>query len=225
MANKLFYREIKDQKKYKEASKKLSLSLNLTNLQFWTKTKTINLYSKDYDYEYLVFRFKIINDWIKTQDSDELDFLNKLNKLIKVLCLENHLNGYEKKYIINLKNKTFTNNRNLKSLIVDFELKPKEVVYFHYRKIKLTLPEKKNIPNIDLYISNQRIIVTYQNETLSFVLNSITKFYFSSNSLYFFYHDQKYLFNINNTEVLQLSFKRLFKEIKGQFQYEQSKYL
>ncbi|MGL4948345.1 MAG: hypothetical protein ACRC42_03080 [Mycoplasma sp.] len=223
MIENLFKRPNINTTTYSENYKLWIISLNLTTLGTWSRKKTFNLHdNKDYE-DFLLFRFSILDQWVQSQDIESEIFIERINKFIKTLCLENQLNATEKNFIHELKAKKFTNSRNLKSLIIDFDPLNEEVIYFHYRKIKMILPSREIKSDIDFYISNKRIIITYLNEVISFNLLKIEQFNFTRNEFNFTYYGLKYNFELNSSEVIKQSFKRIFKEIKAEFNYVEFK--
>ncbi|MGL4951689.1 MAG: hypothetical protein ACRC4L_01745 [Mycoplasma sp.] len=215
----LFIRNDYDAEKYDEIFKIWSKTLNINNFHYWNKNKVINLFSKEYEKEFLVFRFNLLREWINLNKDESVVYLNTLLKIINILCLKNYLNAKEKNYIFDLKTKNFTNSRNLKSLIIDFEQSKNEITYFHYRKVSV-LFNGKIIEMADLYLTTKRIVITYLNEIISFLIDKILNLTFFNEYFQFEYYGKLYKFYYSDINVLELSFHRLFDVIKAEFKNE-----
>ena len=104
--------------------------------------------------------------------------MTNVYEIIAILCLENELTTQELNYINEFRSVTFAKNRNIKNLIVDFKLLPKEEIWYTYEIIGLVELENdvQNIisKNTQVYLSSQRMIVAKQgNITLSLDYNQI----------------------------------------------------
>lgn len=133
----LFERNLVINAKNKEYLNKLSLVLNLTKLDFWTRRKTLHYYNINFEDEYLAYRFSILKKWIELNQNYDQTFVTNVYEIIAILCLENELTTQELNYINEFRSVTFAKNRNIKNLIVDFKLLPKEEIWYTYEIIGL----------------------------------------------------------------------------------------
>lgn len=215
----LFERNLVINAKNKEYLNKLSLVLNLTKLDFWTRRKTLHYYNINFEDEYLAYRFSILKKWIELNQNYDQTFVTNVYEIIAILGLENELTTQELNYINEFRSVTFAKNRNIKNLIVDFKLLPKEEIWYTYEIIGLVELENdvQNIisKNTQVYLSSQRMIVAKQgNITLSLDYNQIKTLRPSLNKLKIETTKKTYFIIASEITTLYVSFERVGRLIR-----------
>lgn len=215
----LFERNLVINAKNKEYLNKLSLVLNLTKLDFWTRRKTLHYYNINFEDEYLAYRFSILKKWIELNQNYDQTFVTNVYEIIAILCLENELTTQELNYINEFRSVTFAKNRNIKNLIVDFKLLPKEEIWYTYEIIGLVELENdvQNIisKNTQVYLSSQRMIIAKQgNITLSLDYNQIKTLKPSLNKLKIETIKKTYFIIASEITTLYVSFERVGRLIR-----------
>lgn len=215
----LFERNLVINAKNKEYLNKLSIVLNLTKLDFWTRRKTLHYYNINFEDEYLAYRFSILKKWIELNQNYDQTFATNVYEIIAILCLENELTTQELNYINEFRSVTFAKNRNIKNLIVDFKLLPKEEIWYTYEIIGLVELENdvQNIisKNTQVYLSSQRMIVAKQgNITLSLDYNQIKTLKPSLNKLKIETIKKTYFIIASEITTLYVSFERVGRLIR-----------
>lgn len=214
--NNLFFRDNEPNCSY-EYKFSVAETLNVQSLNMWTIVKTDKLFNANFSDWYLWYRFNVLHQWWIQNLNHATYYI--IMKNIKKLRLQNFLNATEQNYLYSLKFNYFTKQRNLKSLITDFSLEYKEIAYFHYRYVNLEF-DKIIINDLDLYITNKRMVVISKDNTISFYLDAITEYYFDSELFWFIYHHHKYTFNTNKAKVIKTSLIRLYNLLGKEFNYE-----
>ena len=159
----LFYRPLIINK-YNESKylKKLKINLNLKNIDSFYSKSIYDLWNINYESIFLSYRFQILKEWIFNNQNINSGYLKNLLYIIKILDLENHLNGYEKNYIEHYESINFCKTRNIKKLIVDFNVNKNEEIWFKFSCLKFIHDnhysdfEDKN----EIFLSNQRLIIS-----------------------------------------------------------------
>ena len=174
----LFVRQVKNQVKYDEFVNLINKQLNLHTLPFFSRKKTLNLYLEAYCEEFLVYRFWLLKEWMQTHERFDKRYVMQLHKLLDILLLEEELTGYELDYIDNYNQIVFSKIRNLKNLIVDFDVFPKENIYFKFDiDVCGQFLSEHEIQTIfeggEIYITTQRIVLTSSKEYLSLEFEKI----------------------------------------------------
>ena len=189
-------------------------SLNKSNIEKINIKKVMNLYNPKYADWFVWYRFSLLNNWFKENyNLDSFNFYESLINIIRNLNLLDFLNAKEKNFLINLKSQNFTKLRNLKTLMVDFELKKFEHVYFHYRKIKFDAHYIKS-KETDLYLSNNRIILTFRNEIISLYYEDIESITWEQNGFYIKLNNSVFKIITNKNQIIKISLEIIFKMIK-----------
>ncbi len=192
----------------------VSNALNINSVGKWSVKKTLKYYDKEYEEWYLWYRFNILHEWFKIhRDESDLDFLSKLNSVIKALNLHSFLNAKERNYIYEINSQNFTKVRNIKSLLIDFEPLEEEIAYFHYRHIFLNSNFAK-WNDADLYITNDRVVIIYRNEILSFFLGKINRIDYFDKHFDLYYKSKVYRFYTAKPRIIKISIDRVLKIIK-----------
>lgn len=141
--------------------------LNYKNVLNWSLKNTNKNFIFGLEQDYLAYRFEVLLDWINENEYYNEEYTFQLNKIIKILKLEPFLKAQEKAYVEHINAINFSKNRNLKSLIVDFDLKNnKEKAFFSFEEIdvyqiNILTNEKTKITsnNVKMYITNQAIVI------------------------------------------------------------------
>lgn len=189
-------------------------SLNKSNIEKINIKKVMNLYNPKYADWFVWYRFSLLNNWFKENyNLDSFNFYESLTNIIRNLNLLDFLNAKEKNFLINLKSQNFTKLRNLKTLMVDFELKKFEHVYFHYRKIMFDAHYIKS-KETDLYLSNNRIILTFRNEIISMYYEDIESITWEQNGFYIKLNNSVFKIITNKNQIIKISLEIIFKMIK-----------
>ncbi len=204
----------------KDKLEKLVLELSNTNPTFdiwdinnWTKKNVINFYKQKDETEFLAFRFKILKNWFFQNEQWNNKFCSDFKKKIKKLNLQNFLNADEINYIYKLESYTFFLTRNIKSLIVNIDLSKNEEAHFHYENLKLyeyNENDNKLIIEGDLYITNQRIVMTNSMFCFSISINEINNIYIDKNYTYVSTLTKKYFFIFDDIKLLLFSLNKIF---------------
>ena len=137
--------------------------LNVDKLNAWTINKTYQHYNINFEQEYLGYRFEVLNQWIINNSDYNHKFVTNLKEIVYSLGLESYLTTQEKNYINNFNSVVFAKNRNIKNLVVDFELETNEEIWYTYEIFAVysyAYEEwKQIIRSTQLYLSNQRVII------------------------------------------------------------------
>lgn len=201
-------------------------SFDLWDINKWTKKILINFHSQVNEKEFLALRFKILKKWFLQNEQLNSKFCNEFKRNIKKLNLQNYLNANEINYIYKLESYIFFLNRNIKSLIVSIELLKNEEAYFHYENLKLFEYDKKNYKSIisgDLYITNQRIVVTNLTFCFSILINQIKNIQNSKNCIYIFTSDKRYGLFFDDVKLLLFSLYKIFELNKIKVTYDRER--
>lgn len=193
--------------------------LNADKLNTWTINKTYQHYNINFEQEYLGYRFEVLNQWIISNSDYNHKFVVNLQEIIYSLGLESCLTTQEKNYINNFNSVVFAKNRNIKNLVVDFELEKGEEIWYSYEIFAVysyTREEYKQIiHNTQLYLSNQRLIVaTSGNVHLSINYTDLTEMKLKNNCLEVKTFTKSYLIVAEDVKTLYVSFERVGKLIK-----------
>ncbi len=213
MAINLFYRK-NDNLINNGYTKRVSSVLSTNSLSKWNINKTVKYYEKEYQDWYLWYRFNVLREWfIANRNEADLDFLGRLNTIIRALNLEEYLNANEKNYIHEIKSMNFTQVRNIKSLLIDFEPNENELAYFHYRHIHM-VTDFANWNDTNMYITNERIVIIFRNDILSFFLDNIQRIDYFEKHFDITYKNKIYRFYATRTNIIKISIDRVLKIIK-----------
>lgn len=207
--DRLFIRSHKHLETYYEYVKNIEPNLNLEKLINFNLKKIMTFYIKGQEELFLTYRFSLLREWYLKAPKTSPIFHKEIKHIIHTLNLENFLNAYEKNFILETQSKQFTLERNLKSLVIDFNLEKDEITYFHYRKFLMINYDNQKIENIDFYLTNTRIVITYSNNLISFNLNKIRNLKFSETNFSFDYYKYKYVFKCDRPQIILMSFKRI----------------
>ena len=192
--------------------------LNINTLYNWTWKKTYKWLNLQFEEEYIAYRFYVLKEWINQNESYTSYYVKNLEEFIFVLGLNDYLTTQEINYISHYKSIVFAKNRNIKNLIVDFSLLANEEVWYHYnlnlfyQKIGdtyLKLQEKSNI-----YLSNQRIIVTKGNEYHSIFVKDIKNVKLTNNMIEINTNYSEFLLLTSDVHTLYVSIERIGKLMK-----------
>lgn len=143
----------------------LGQKLNVQNLHLWTEKKTSQNFVIEYEQDYLAYRFEVLWKWIKIHERINMKYLLQLINNINSLMLYDMLYAPEKDYIDNLESINFAKQRNVKKLIVDFQLQPEEKALFMVDevdayKIDIQTNKKQLIQKkLTLHLTNQAIVI------------------------------------------------------------------
>ncbi|GAA5414441.1 hypothetical protein [Ureaplasma ceti] len=161
--------------------------LNLSTLENWTYKKTYKWFHPRFEREYLAYRFYVLRQWIKKNAFYNNHFVNTLQELLSILGLDAELTTREQQYIEHYKAVVFAKNRNIKNLIVDFQVNDKEEVWYRYdieflyQKIEtkyVNLTKKSGI-----YFTNQRLIIDKGNDYISIYYKQLDEVKLHNNML------------------------------------------
>lgn len=195
-----------------------SAYFNISNIESIKKKKILELYKPEFAVDFLAYRFDLLNEWMKQNESYTKEYIVMLDQIIDKLWLTNELNSFERQYIKNLQAIVFAKNRNLKQLIVDFNVNKDEYVFYRYQLNNLEQIDSKKtkllIDNLEIYISTQRIILTKDLDVISIYYDEIDLIKFNRQKLYFLLKSgsQCYIQSENNIEIFE-SLKRIMNYI------------
>jgi hypothetical protein len=99
--------------------------LNIHGLTSITKRKVKSFFDINKQQEFLRYRFELLKQWIKQHEFYTRSYVETLDSLISRLYLKDELNSFEIEYIKHYNGVIFAKERNLKNLIVEFNLKDK----------------------------------------------------------------------------------------------------
>lgn len=215
----LFVRQLIITEKNKSYLESLSKILNVNKLNFLTRRKVYRHYNINFEAEYLAYRFQILKKWIEINQSYDQKFVNGLFEIISILCLENDLTIQEQNYLNEFKSVVFAKNRNIKNLIVDFKLMPKEEIWYTYEILELFRIDDNSYKPVckktQIYLSNQRTIVAQSGHIyLSLDYGQITSIKLKNNLLEITGTKGTYLVVADEITTLYVSFERVGKLIK-----------
>lgn len=193
--------------------------LNVDKLNTWTINKTYQHYNINFEQEYLGYRFEVLNQWIINNSDYNHKFVTNLKEIVYSLGLESYLTTQEKNYINNFNSVVFAKNRNIKNLVVDFELETNEEIWYTYEIFAVYSYAheewKQIIRNTQLYLSNQRVIIaTSGNVHLSINYIDLVEMKLKNNCLEIKTYAKSYLIVAEDIKTLYVSFERVGKLIK-----------
>lgn len=216
----LFVRQVKNQSRYDEFVKQVNKQLNLHTLPFFSRQKTLKLYQPDYENEFLVYRFALIKAWIQTHERFDKKYINQLLKMLDNLLLKEELTGYELDYLDHYSQIVFSKLRNLKNLIVDFDVYPKENIYFKFDlEVVGQMMNQKDVNIIfeqgEVYITTQRIVFSSFKEYLSISYDNLKSIHLKP---YWFemktQNDLKFCLISSNIFVFYVALERVLNLVK-----------
>lgn len=146
-------------------------------------------------------------------------YVENLQYVIKHLSLEEEFNSYEKQYIEDIQSIVFAKIRNLKQLIVDFPINKFELILYRYEIKSFTeiigSSSRTHFIDCDVYITNQRIIVSEHLNTMSIPYIQINSYQFSMNKLILNLSNKKqYCINSLDIPTIYVSLERVLKREK-----------
>lgn len=206
MIKNLFYRPIIISNHFQENYlKNLKSKLTHKNLDIFTENNIYDFWDINFEDIFLAYRFHILKNWIYYNEKISSNFLKELHYVIKVLDLNNYLNAYETNYIRHYESINFAQNRNIKKLIVDFSVNKDEEVWFQYSSImfaQLNTALELITNHPDIYLSNQRIVISTPVEIQSIYWKDVSEFKLVNNriSIYTKYGS----FVLISTEILEI---------------------
>lgn len=198
---------------------KIKNKLNAYNLALLTKNQILNLLKYGEETNFLAYRFEVLKEWIKNNERYTKGYIEDLDQVITKLYLDSELNSFEKQYILDVNAITFAKIRNLKQLIVDFSINPKELVFYRYEIDRFNEIKNNNestvLNNCDFYITTQRIIVSKQIDIISITYDQIKSFKFRRDKIVFnLGNNKQYCVRCSNTYVIYASLERVLKREK-----------
>ncbi len=185
-----------DDQKYLKLIKQ---KLNLSTLFTFNKNKIYSLYNVEHEDAFLYYRFELLLNWILDNESYTEKFINNLIYIINILDLEKYLNGYEQNYLNHYQSLIFSQTRNLKKLIVDFETLDNENIYYQYEINDIYEYDCNKLKNqiinkiIYLYISDKRLIISINNEIKYLMWKQINQIKIYNNSLCILWNNNQQL--------------------------------
>lgn len=215
----LFTRPYLVTKKNSNYLEELKHVLDVNKLNTWTINKTYQYYNIKFEQEYLAYRFEILNQWIIINSDYNHKFVINLKEIIYSLGLENYLTTQEKNYINNFNSVVFAKNRNIKNLVVDFELETSEEIWYSYEIFAvysyINNEYQQIIHNTQIYLSNQRLIIaTSGNVHLSINYADLLEMKLKNNCLEIRTYTKTYLIVTDDVKTLYVSLERVGKLIK-----------
>ncbi|MDR0986065.1 MAG: hypothetical protein LBL60_03925 [Mycoplasmataceae bacterium] len=210
----LFKRECNNDKYFKFVNL-ISKKLNVNNFFHTTKHIIKKMFQINLQKEYRAYRFSLLSYFVYHNELYTQTYVDKLEHLIKTLCLDNELNTNEQEYIIHFKNTVFAQIRNLKNLIVDFECLPKEEVYYKYRNIDIYVikDQQKQVvtKNNELFITTKRLLIDKANNLFEINLKDITSIFPTNDYLQIKTIDKEFYIQTPDPYILYVSLERIFK--------------
>lgn len=215
----IFSRKPQDFKKFQVLKNKLENVLSEQNVEKWNLEKTQALINYEYEEEFIAYRFSVLKNWIIKNEEYTDKFVKGLDYIIRVLDLEKFLKALEINYIQHYKDVVFSKKRNIKSLIVDFDLRKKEEVWYRYEIKSFLQKINKNYIKLaanksELYLSNQRVIITTNILYTSIDYDEIEVFKLNSLFLQIKTKDHEFVILTNDVYVIYTSFERAAKLVK-----------
>ncbi|WPL37770.1 hypothetical protein [Malacoplasma iowae] len=225
-----FVRDIKNVNKYNEYVQKVKDKFNLKTIEkkYFNPKKFIQI--REFDF-YLDYSFSLIKQWINQNEIYTDKYIRTLEKIIKKLHLNKHLNSLEKEYIIHFRSIMFAKKRNLKKLIVDFPLERDidiEKKFFIFKKIhvlneenayynfdncsflKLSNNNKKEniVNNTSIYLTDRRMVIHDNLNFFSFRYDEIDSYKIGILYFEFNYKNNKYFVKTENKYEFFISYER-----------------
>ncbi|WPL37109.1 hypothetical protein [Malacoplasma iowae] len=225
-----FVRDIKNVNKYNEYVQKVKDKFNLKTIEkkYFNPKKFIQI--REFDF-YLAYSFSLIKQWINQNEIYTDKYIRTLEKIIKKLHLNKHLNSLEKEYIIYFRSIMFAKKRNLKKLIVDFPLERDidiEKKFFIFKKIhvlneenayynfdncsflKLSNNNKKEniVNNTSIYLTDRRMVIHDNLNFFSFRYDEIDSYKIGILYFEFNYKNNKYFVKTENKYEFFISYER-----------------
>ncbi|EGZ31523.1 hypothetical protein [Malacoplasma iowae] len=225
-----FVRDIKNVNKYNEYVQKVKDKFNLKTIEkkYFNPKKFIQI--REFDF-YLAYSFSLIKQWINQNEIYTDKYIRTLEKIIKKLHLNKHLNSLEKEYIIHFRSIMFAKKRNLKKLIVDFPLERDidiEKKFFIFKKIhvlneenayynfdncsflKLSNNNKKEniVNNTSIYLTDRRMVIHDNLNFFSFRYDEIDSYKIGILYFEFNYKNNKYFVKTENKYEFFISYER-----------------
>lgn len=193
---------------------------NFTYNQIKSIFFNINKYFDWQDYKYFQkYCFDFTKEWINKNELYTEQYIERLETILKKLNLYRLLSSAEIEYINHFKSVVFAKKRNLKKLIVDFPLIKnetdsfiyEEIVYYHFDKCILYKHSNQNdnTKEINVYISDIRIICSDDLEIHSFYLDEIKSYKINKNLFEISYKNNVYYIKPMDVYEFFVSFERI----------------
>lgn len=223
--NNIFERK-NNSSKYFEYVNQVKDKLNINSLKKWriNVLKFFDIQTFDF---YITYAFSLIREWINQNEVYSEKYLDGLEKNLKKLKIYNRLNALEEEYLNHFRSVLFAKKRNLKNLIVDFPLEKQnkwnslvdgyvtsdENVYFHFENSDFFVYEENTkklfAHDIDIFISNSRLIVSQPTKVTAFYLDEIDSYKLGHNNFEFIFKNIKYSIDTEDNYVFYVAFERM----------------
>ena len=205
---KLFVRNC-NEKEYQAFLKTIPSEYNFNNLSFFNIRKIFQFYDYKYDQAFLKFRFDIFRNWFKFNFRYSFSLTNKLDRILTLLKIKDHLTSYEEEFVLHAFSVMFAKERNLKKLLVPFNLQNNEYVYFKYKLVSLKIGNS-NFNNGEIFISNKNITFYLDEKNFfTFNLNLLNNFEFNSKEIKFWNKQTTVTFSSIDNYVVYVSLLRI----------------
>lgn len=193
--------------------------LNVNNLDSLTKKQVMSLCHFGQTKNFLAYRFDVLNQWMKKNERYVKTYPDQLEETINKLCLYNEFNSFEKQYLIDVNAVVFAKIRNLKQLIVDFSIRPKELVFYRYGINQFNEIKKGKqieiLSSCDFYITTERLIISKQIDIISIDYSQISNYQVRPNGIILNLNNKrKYVIKCDNVSVIYVSLERVLKREK-----------
>ena len=212
--------------RYFEYVEKTKDKLNINSLKKW-RINVLKFFDIQTFDLYVSYAFSLIREWINRNEVYSEKYLEQLENNLKKLKINNRLNSLEEEYINHFRSVLFAKKRNLKNLIVDFPLekqkkwssffdvyiKSDENVYFHFENSKFYISENKRkklfFDNVDIFISDSRLIVNQATNFTYFYLKEIESYKLGLNNFEFIFEGKKYYIDTEDNCVFHVAYERI----------------
>lgn len=184
------------------------------NILSYPKSKILSFYRSVDKQDFLAYRFEVLRKWMIANERYTYSYFNNLQTIIDKLYLDDDLNSYEQQYIRNIQDVVFAKMRNLKQLIVDFEIEKSELIFYRY-EIKsfneiIDNDVRTHFSNCDVYITTKRLVVSEHINTLSLPYELIKNYEFKMNELIINMNNgKKYSIKCNEIPTIYVSLERV----------------
>lgn len=148
----------------------LNKKIPIKNVFNWKKRIFLNLYNLKFESFFISYCFKAFRQWIISNQTYEIWFVNDCNKLLDFLNLREKLNTNELNYLNKINSITFSKIRNIKKLMIDFVLYPNEEIWYIYNILILQKKVNDSFVNVcksaNVLLTNKRLMIVRENELI-----------------------------------------------------------
>jgi len=188
---------------------------NYQNIETSNKYKVMSCFHYGQEKDFLAYRFDVLSEWMKVNERYQQTFIDRLNRVIDILCLREEFNSFEQQKIIEIEGIIFAKWRNLKQQIVDFPLYDNEFVFYRYEIDSFGKPNERyssKTEDLVLFITTKRIVISQHLYTISLDYEAIANYKVSKFGIIFnMKNGNSYEVKCDNVYAIYVSLERVLK--------------